>query len=92
MTSITSTSLNVKWNQVPEDSQHGVITGYDLKWGRKGEMSTKRVSTPARTYELSPLDEFSEYNMSIRAKTSAGNGPWSDWISNRTDSARMKFF
>ncbi|XP_065834473.1 tyrosine-protein phosphatase Lar-like [Oscarella lobularis] len=87
VTSITSTSLNVKWSQVPEDSRHGVITGYDLKWGRKGDPITQSVSTSTRTHELSPLDEFSEYNMSIRAKTLAGNGPWSDWISHRTDSA-----
>ena len=91
MTSITSTSLNVKWSQVPEDSRHGVITGYDLKWGRKGDPITQSVSTSTRTHELSPLDEFSEYNMSIRAKTLAGNGPWSDWISHRTDSARTGF-
>ncbi|XP_065834466.1 receptor-type tyrosine-protein phosphatase delta-like [Oscarella lobularis] len=87
VTSITSTSLNVKWSQVPEDSRHGVITGYDLKWGRKGGPITEIASTSTRAHMLSRLDEFSEYNMSIRAKTSAGNGPWSDWISNRTDSA-----
>lgn len=92
MTSITSTSLNVEWNQVPEDSRHGVITGYDLKWGRKGGPFTESASTSGRTHVLSPLDEFSEYNISVRARTAAGDGPWSQWISHRTDSARMKFF
>ena len=80
----------MSWEEVPPDSQNGEITMYEVQYEPLdtfgGQISTLTVTvniTDTSTV-LTGLEEYVEYNISVRAYTSAGPGPYSDPVSQRT--------
>ena len=49
-----------------------------------GFLVTETVTTSSFLLTISELEEYVEYNISVRAYTSVGPGPYSDGIINRT--------
>ena len=73
----SSTSIRVSWNEAPVNQQNGVILGYHIFYKAlpSGEELNKTVSNTTLTDDLTGLQEFVQYNISVAAFTSAGTGP-----------------
>ena len=83
---LSSTELQVFWNEVPEIDQNGVIIEYEVMYEpliQFGGVLT--VAARNTSLLLSGLEEFVEYNISVRAYTSVGPGPYSEEVTERTD-------
>lgn len=79
-TSITSTTIQLRWYPVPLISQNGDIIQYEV------EYITFMFSTAplviithptTLTVNLVALEEYTEYSIRIRAHTEVGAGPYS---------------
>ncbi|XP_022795633.1 uncharacterized protein LOC111334203 [Stylophora pistillata] len=74
----TSTSLFIHWRPVPVNHQNGVILGYRIlyKKSRSSQemLRTRNVSAESTTVELKNLSKYTEYDVTILAYTSKGNG------------------
>ena len=90
--SLSSQEIRVNWKQVDPVSENGEITTYEIKsvpletFG--GQISTNTVNTSNESVliiVLTGLEEYVEYNISVRAYTSVGPGPYSVPVSERTD-------
>ena len=80
------TSIQVTWDIVPEMDQNGVILSYEVQYmpqetfgGAIGTL-TVSISEPMRMTNLTDLQEYVNYTISVRAYTSVGAGPYSDGI------------
>ncbi len=78
------------WEDVQEIDENGVIIAFEFLYipleTFNGELVSELVNTSAsnRTITLSNLQEYVFYNISVRAYTSAGAGPFSSFITQRT--------
>ena len=85
---ISSTEILVSWDAVPEIDQNGVIILYDVQYEPlmtfDGELVTITMNTSNSSIVLGGLEEYVEYNISVRAYTSIGPGPFSPGVDNRT--------
>lgn len=78
----------VAWIEVPEIDQNGLVTIYEVLYipletfGVLGEKNS--INTTELSVSLEGLQEFNDYNVSVRAFTSVGPGPYSDGITERT--------
>ena len=90
-TAVSSTEIDVSWEEVPAIDQNGVITMYQVQFEPlvtfEGQISTNsvNVTNASLSVTLTGLEEYVEYNISVRAYTSAGPGPYSDGIIKRTN-------
>ena len=80
------------WEEVLPINQNGEITSYEVEYVPLetfgGQISTNTVSTfdgSLLMLVLARLEEYVRYNISVRAYTSVGPGPYSDPVSERTD-------
>ena len=98
-TNISSTEIMVSWEEVPAINQNGEITTYEIQYVPletfEGQISTNTVNTSNGSVlmmVLTGLEEYVEYNISVRAYTSAGPGPYSDPVTERTseDGKKLK--
>ena len=84
----SSTSILVSWSEVPAIDRNGIITQYEVVYEPLetfGEMiGSHAINTTNMTVTLSNLQEDVDYKMSVRAYTSAGPGPFSAEVENRT--------
>ena len=48
------------------------------------ELATNSINTPDLSVIITGLEEYVEYNISVRAYTSVGPGPYSDPVTERT--------
>ena len=77
----SSTTIAVMWEEVPPIDQNGVITMYEVTYtpletfGGTLESNSSTVLEPARSVNLTGLEEYINYNISVRAFTSVGAGP-----------------
>ena len=85
-TANSSTTISVTWDIVLPIDQNGVITMYEVLYvpletfgGAIGPL-TVNVSGTEMSVVLVDLEEFVYYNISVRAYTSVGEGPYSDGI------------
>ena len=85
----SSTSITVTWDIVPEIDQNGVITMYEVLYvpletfdGAIGENTT--VVMTERMTILEDLQEYVNYNISVRAYTEIGAGPYSEPLTRET--------
>lgn len=73
--------------------QNGVITGYSIQYSTTGgSKESKRVDgIPAESsqYLLEGLDKWTEYGLTVRAQTEAGDGPESLQLLIRTEEDGM---
>ena len=80
---ISSTEIRVSWTDVSEIDRNGIITMYEVMYEPLMTFSAT-VNTTNLTIIVGGLEEFVEYNISVRAYTSVGPGPYSEEITNRT--------
>ena len=73
----TSTSLFIHWRPVPANHQNGVILGYRVLYRRSwklDKLKSRNVSALSTTVELKNLSKYTEYDITVLAYTSKGNG------------------
>ena len=81
----------MSWEEVPAIDQNGIITAYEVRYQPlmtfNGALMTAIASVNASVFELelNGLEEFVEYNISVRAYTSVGAGPYSPEVTERTN-------
>ena len=87
-TAVSSTEIEVSWEEVPAINENGVITMYEVLYTPLmtfgGQIATDSVNTTVLNITLTGLQEYVEYNISVRAYTSVGPGPYSDGVVSRT--------
>ena len=92
---LSSTEIEVSWEEVPAINQNGIITMYEVQYipletfgGEIYTLTANITNTSLLFIVLTGLEEYVEYNISVRAYTSAGPGPYSDGVVERTDTDR----
>ena len=87
-TVLSSTEIQVNWTEVSEIDQNGMIITYEVLYDPlmtfNGMLNTTTVNTTNVYITLSNLQEYVEYNISVRAYTNVGPGPYSLEIISRT--------
>ena len=90
-TAVSSTEIEVLWDEVPAIDQNGEITMYEILFVPLetfgGQITSDTVNTSngsVMMMVLTGLEEYVEYNISVRAYTSAGPGPYSDPVTETT--------
>ena len=84
------TSIVVTWDVVPPIDQNGVITMYEVLYEPLETFDdaigplTLNVSDSAMTAVLTGLQEFVNYDISVRAYTNEGEGPYSTEVTEMT--------
>ena len=87
---MSSTEIEVSWEEVPAIDENGIIVLYEIQFVPletfDGALVTETVNTsgPVLTTNLTGLQEYVEYSISVRAYTSVGPGPYSDPVTRRT--------
>lgn len=91
---LSPTSIVVRWNEVPPIDQNGEIIGYDLVYepletfsGAIGLTHANNLPASSLGLTLSGLEEYVSYNISVRASTQVGPGPFSVPLTAVTDEA-----
>ena len=85
--SLSSTIILVTWEEVPPIDRNGIITTYEVLYDPLesfGQLTHGVQNTTFLFLSLVDLHPFVNYNISVRAYTSVGNGPYSDGILERT--------
>ncbi len=86
-TVLSSTKIQVNWTEVAEIDQNGNITEYEVMYEPLmifGVLNTATTTTMNLFTVLFGLEEYVEYNISVRAYTNDGAGPYSVGIVKRT--------
>ena len=87
-TTISSTEILVSWDEVPAIDQNGVIILYDVQYEPlmtfDGALMTMTMNTSNTSIVLGELQEYVQYNITVRAYNSVGPGPFSPGVDNRT--------
>ena len=85
---LSSAEIQVHWEEVPAIHDNGVITTYEVIYNSLvtvgGQISELTTNTSLLNATLTDLEEYVEYNISVRAYTSVGPGPYSDVVIERT--------
>ena len=72
------------WEEVVPVDQNGVITMYQVLYQPLktfgGAIGPLTVNVTELTADLTDLQEYVNYTISVRAYTSAGEGPYSDGV------------
>ena len=89
ITSMSSTTIQVSWDPVPEIHQNGIIIGYNVTYNQSTFLQlfppmTMRVSADGDSVTLTGLEEYVVYSIRVRAYTSIGAGPYSPLHNIRT--------
>ena len=83
------------WDEVPADHQNGIITVYTINYQSQTENDNGGVTAGPgdRQKNLTDLQEYVKYNITVFAYTIMGDGPASDpVIVVRTDQDSKYFF
>ncbi len=86
----SSTSILVTWSEVPSIDQNGAINTYEIMYSqlndRQEVVFTNITNTSASdlSVTLQYLQEFVNYNISVRAYTNVGPGPFSGTVMGLT--------
>ncbi|XP_072318760.1 protein tyrosine phosphatase receptor type Db isoform X10 [Eucyclogobius newberryi] len=88
-TSPTSTSILVSWAPPPVEFHNGIISGYAIQYsnteGNKTFKTVDGISSESTSFLLENLKKWTEYGITVRAQTEAGDGPESLQLLIRTD-------
>ena len=76
----TSTSLLVKWSEVPAADRNGIIISYTVSYQAIGSLLVENttVYAPTREVNLTGLIKNMNYSVSVLASTDKGDGDYSD--------------
>ena len=77
----------VTWEEVLAIDENGIIINYEVRFEPlefTETLTTSFVNTTDLAVVLSSLQEYVRYNISVRAYTSIGFGPFSTEITERT--------
>ena len=89
---LSPTKIEISWNDVDPIDRNGIIIIYEIAYHPEQtfneSMTMDVVNTTNTTYELSNLHEFVQYNITVRAYTSIGPGPFSRHVIIVTEEAR----
>ena len=79
-TAVSSTSINVTWDDPLEADQNGNIVMYTVVYVNLNRSADQQMnlSTPERQFTFIALQEYEEYSFRVAAETNAGMGPFSD--------------
>ena len=81
-------SISVTWDEVLPIDQNGIITEYEVLYKPLeifgGLLSPLSMNSTDLFIDFMDLMPFVSYNISVRAYTSVGPGPYSEPITNRT--------
>ena len=80
----------VSWLEVDPVQQNGIITVYEVDYQPLtdfGSEDVTRVNTTNTTIVLMDLHESVQYNITVRAFTSVGGGPFSNPVASVTHEA-----
>ena len=84
----SSTTIEVTWDIVPPIHQNGIITMYEVLYQPletfDGAIVTQTMNVTEMSANLIDLEEFVNYNISVRAYTSEGPGPYSEEVTVMT--------
>ena len=82
----------MQWEEVPEIGQNGIITFYEVQVdpAQFQDVSYINVSGLERVLVIGGLEEYVQYNFTIRAYTIVGPGPFSIITTNTTNQAGKK--
>ncbi len=84
----SSTTIEVTWDIVPPIDQNGIITMYEVLYQPletfNGAIMTQTMNVTERSANLTDLKEFVNYNLSVRAYSSEGAGPYSEEVTVMT--------
>ena len=84
---MSSTVVLVNWENVPAIDQNGILTSYEIMFEPQeftDTLNTTFLNATSMFVMFPNLEEFVEYNISVRAYTSVGPGPFSPVVTNRT--------
>ena len=84
---VTSSSITVQWGAVDCIHRNGDITGYSVRYGVQGSVSTQTVSVSgggAMQTTISGLMPSTTYSIEVAAVNSAGTGMYSDAVADLT--------
>ena len=82
---VTSSVIQVSWEEVPIIDQNGVITQYEVEYN---QTTFDSVMSPTNTFvdstvlsvNLIELEEYVDYSIRVKAYTSVGPGPYSEVV------------
>ncbi|XP_071745150.1 neogenin isoform X2 [Lepeophtheirus salmonis] len=82
----SSRSILLRWEPPPKESQNGIISGYKLRYKKKGRGKSEIFTTDAsrRLFVIPKLFVGTEYQVKIAAMTVNGTGPSTPWLSIST--------
>ena len=91
---LSSTSIMVSWDEVPPIDRNGIVTDYEVLYVPletfEGAIMSMKVNTTNLSIIVTGFQEFVMYNISVRAYTSEGSGPYSEEITEMTLEDGMK--
>ena len=93
---ISPMEVEVSWLEVDPIHQNGIITVYEVDYLPLVNFSfeftdIRRVNTTNTTIVLMDLHESVQYNITVRAFTSVGGGPFSNPVASVTHEAGITF-
>ena len=95
---ISPTEIMVIWEEVPAIDQNGINTNYEVQIEPlqfTETLETMFVNATNTSVLVVGLEEYVEYNISVRAYTTVGAGPFSPAVAERTledgESSSFKF-
>ena len=76
---VSSTVISVMWQEVAAIDRNGIIIHYEVMYNGEFDAMNQSNFTDGniRILNITGLDEFADYNISVRAYTSVGPGPYS---------------
>ena len=86
-TALSSNEITVTWEDVPAIDQNGILDMYEVRADplQFSEMlTTLSVNATNMSTFITGLEEYVQYNISVRAYTSVGPGPYSPGVIDRT--------
>ena len=82
-TTLSPTEIRVNWEPMPAIEENGIITTYEILYEPQetfgGEIMSDTINTTDGSVlemVLNDLQEFVEYNITVRTYTSVGSGPF----------------
>ena len=92
---MSSTSIIAHWSEIPFIHQNGIITTYEVFYepldSYDGQLEGRILNVTTLSIVLTGVEEFTEYNISVRAYTVKGAGPYIDNVIIQTFQDSMDY-